>query len=294
MELRPGIAKWVSNVRIAEDGEPGSHEYLGAAPTDLADRTQWARAQVLPLATFAALRAIDVTQIVDGEVRIVRNKGVFYYDSVATGSEVLPNLVAPTVGPGFWRLCGREPGIVCKAMVRPHAYNTQNVGSAPELVDPANRTWGNASAGVTFMANGGMMFTSSPSLASAQEPSVLMDLTSIFAPFGGLSLSQVALFLAGGDGAATHAAIPLGRPKFAVVRSDLLGANVCLASTGWAVDGSASVGNYNAKHTIVFTPDQNQIIDPTKYAYQLVLEGEYSTNGVAFSTVFYGLEFTFA
>jgi hypothetical protein len=84
-------------------------------------------------------------------------------------------------------------------------------------------------------------------------------------------------------GAGGHGALPLSMPKFGVVRyGNLTLVPVSLLSgSGLVTDSSASVAAYEAIHEIVYTPDQNTLIDRALYSYGLNFMGEGHTNAVA-------------
>jgi hypothetical protein len=95
----------------------------------------------------------------------------------------------------------------------------------------------------------------------------------------GMVLSSVVVRLVG---AAAHGGLPQQMPAVAVVlvSSDSTLTYMKSTSNGWAIDGSANTGAYQASHNITFTPDQFNTIDHATYSYSLYLLGEGGANAL--------------
>jgi hypothetical protein len=97
----------------------------------------------------------------------------------------------------------------------------------------------------------------------------------------GATLSTATLYLRPISG---HGGLPTRQPKFGIVRKSVAGYNTAaesLLTTSYAQLAAGSVVAYEADSTIVYTPDQNNVIDRTLYSYTLVLYDEGGTNALA-------------
>lgn len=91
-----------------------------------------------------------------------------------------------------------------------------------------------------------------------------------------------------------HAALPARQPKLAIVRTPLTGyapVAVALLSTGsgYVQDTAADVAAFEADRSLVFTPDQNQVIDKLTYRYFAIVLDSAGTNSVA-GNAFHAIE----
>jgi hypothetical protein len=97
------------------------------------------------------------------------------------------------------------------------------------------------------------------------------------------TLSNITLYLRGGH-VSTHSALPATMPKLSLVQP---GASPTVIAT--ATDSSASVGAYDAQHTIVLSPALN-LASITPVA--LLFEGETGANSVTNALALYYFGFT--
>jgi hypothetical protein len=105
----------------------------------------------------------------------------------------------------------------------------------------------------------------------------------------GTTFSAVTLTVDGdANGVGPHAALPV-LPRITLWRQDA-GAGT-LVNVGNAVDSSAAVVNYEALHTIVFTPGAAQTVDEDNQ-YQLSIRGESGVNAIANALVIFGCHIT--
>lgn len=135
---------------------------------------------------------------------------------------------------------------------------------------------------VAFPVGGGMQFQV-VTTASAVAYGYWADI-GLWLP-DGATISTVTMSL---KGAAGHGALPLLMPKFGVWRRNkdfstgVTSGNIFLygggAGTGLVTDASASTAAYQATHDVVFTPDQNAVVDKSAYSYHLTYWNEGHTN----------------
>jgi hypothetical protein len=108
----------------------------------------------------------------------------------------------------------------------------------------------------------------------------------------GATLTSAAL-LFGGFG---HAGVPARQPAFGIVRglaTTQLGTAANLLSTGGGLVtlAAATQPAYDAAQVLVFTPDQNNVIDKTQYHYGAVFFDEAGTNAGAGGLGFLGISY---
>lgn len=101
--------------------------------------------------------------------------------------------------------------------------------------------------------------------------------------YQGATIASVTFYL---DAAGGHGALPT-MPSVAVYRSNLASApaSAHLLAAGWLSDSSANVAAYEVFHSIVYTPNQNNVVDKSQYSYFAYFQNEMGANRVA------GLEF---
>lgn len=136
-------ATWDTPIQGPNDGESALSDSVKATLTKrLTNRTKYLKdlaevsgvARLRSVADVAALKA--VTGQTTSDLRFVKGKGVYRFDSGAAGPEALPWIVQPTVGGGFWEhelvlVQGTDLAtVVSGKVVEPVPYGTRGVAGA--------------------------------------------------------------------------------------------------------------------------------------------------------------------
>ena len=239
-------------------------------------------------------------------MRLVKQYGLYVFDSSNVDSELIPFVIQPTVGTGRWL----HELYVTKGLANGLAYlnATQQLviqGSTDFPTFENTRTvtrvlGGDAVYGATSAVttkNRGEFFYGSElksSKADIQNGWLLVEYNSSGSAnqlgFGinldnalvdGATLNTVTVYLISGTG---RAALPSVMPTFGVHRVGKTSATSSdlVSGTGFTVDPSV-LGTYNSAtpHSWSATCNQNNVIDRSQYKYFLTLWDEASTNARA-------------
>ena len=144
-----------------------------------------------------------------------------------------------------------------------------------------------SSASANVGPNGGMV-TAVANVGSSQVWSYLFPLRFLH---NGATLSSATIYLL----PVSHAALPVTMPAFAIYRFNVATqTRTALASgSGYAVDPTALVANYNVLHNWTFTANQNNVIDTSQFQYFLYVWDEGGTNALGGSW-YSGFEITYS
>lgn len=262
-----------------------------AALQTVANRTRFLFDGSVPLADIAALKAI--ASPADALVRLVDGKGFYVFDGASSALESLPFIVTPTVGSGRWiRSDGSGQPMIPGSSGFPTFVTARTrtvsvpAGEAVGFEGPISS--GSETPSGQFAAydashavsrRGGELQVLFVNAGSAAHYAHFVPLSRYV--HDGATLTAATLYAAPNP---THSALPAVMPKFGLGRStkNVGSSEAALLSTGGGLvtDASATFGAYNAAHSIVFTPDQNNVIDRSLYHYFAVIYDEGHTNAL--------------
>lgn len=250
-------------------------------------------ARLNSLADLTALAAILTPT--DGLVRHVLGQGVYVFKTSAT-TGLSPFWVAATdATPGGWVSSTAHQLTLTRVVNASHLpvplVGAQGLANLTAASQPAN-LWPPASStttsdvvstsasGVSVGLQLGMAVNTAAALAHPYRFAIDQYLVD------GATLNSVTLKLTG------HGILPNSMPKIGITRVDVSGASTQLLSTGNGVtpDTSATGAAYAAKHDIVFTPDQNNVVDKATYSYAFWCFDEAGANALV-GQVLLGLTF---
>jgi len=273
----------LASVTEPVDGELRSVATVTAMTRTLADAIAFNDLTLAPLASIAALAAIVAP--IDGQLRFVRGQGAYVFDSAAAFVLSPWTVLANDATPGAW--------------VAADAHET-----ARTTYVPCNQIHGISDGAQSEynLANGDTVPVSSTSVGFGSGGGFLNKLFSTHATntYGyaisldrhlihGATLSTATLRM----GIGGMAGAPTVRSKVSIIRHE--------RNFGWlgAVDWLYSVGNsfqYDVSafttyqpRNLVFTPDQNNVIDLALYSYTAMIGDMNGTNVVASMVAYHSI-----
>ena len=265
---------------IPSDGDAFNVSSVNVAMQAIADRTQYLALRVVPLASLAALASILAPA--NGAGRHVVGQGLYTFQTSATAG-LLPFRVAAADGTaGGWVVSSAyQTALTRFVTLNGNVRISASVGAiAPVLtvnaltnnMDFAYPTVAQAGlsdrgffTNIVYSAGAGSYAWSMPLDQSLVDGSTLSSATLYFTPVGG------------------HVAVPTIQPWIGIIRNVRAGYNptstkLKSGATGYTQLAAATVVAYQVDQALVFTPDQNNLIDLTTYSYLLVIGDEGAGN----------------
>ena len=273
-------------ITIPSDGDPAAAASVNAPIQAIADGVTYLNpvaAYMLPLADLTALAAI--TTPADGRVCHVLSFGTFVFKTSATSGFSPFRVAAADATVGGWvsstnhqtsltRYLTLNKDVRISALSGAITAILASVG-LQNNVDYANPTVAQAGmsdrgfySNIVYGAGAGSYAWSVPLDAALVDGSTLSSATLHFRPVGG------------------HAAVPTVQPWFGILRNVRTSYNpvsekMKSGTTGYTQLAAASVAAYQVDQAMVFTPDQNNVIDLSTYSYLLVIGDEGAGNMLA-------------
>lgn len=277
-------ANYPENLTLPTDGDPNAASTYRPGFDGLADRTAFLKAGIAVVTDLNALAAI--ASPADGLVRHVLGQGLFVFKSSATTGLSPFRVAAADATPGGWvASAAHETSLTryvpCRAII----------GVTPSALLPtaANVLFNVLTASdLKFVAGGGVTILRSSTHAT-NAWGFLLPLDEHLVD--GATLASATLrWVPGGAGGP-----PAVLPRMAIVRSDRNGEGSPSAGTTYAslhssdfVFDAAGTYTIGAARDLVFTPDQNNVIDRSSYSYCALIYDECGT-GATDSNTFHAL-----
>ncbi len=265
------------DITLPADGENIDAADVNGPMQEIADGVKFLSATV---ATITALAAI--TTPTDGAVRHVLGFGWYTFKTSATTGLSPFRVAATDLTVGGW--------------VASDAHETTRSIHAP--CDRIHAITGDGAGAIATVNPTGVSFSWAP-LAQADG---LFDYGSFYAlrtftgatNHYGFKLPLDEFLIHGGTLASVllyyrptsaHAALPTRQPKIAVVRTPRTGysptpAALLSTGSGFAQDTAPDIASFEADRTLVYTPDQNNVIDKLTYRYYAIILDSAGTNAV--------------
>lgn len=230
----------------------------------------------IALADVTTLKAVSVSGIANLSIRTVSSQGDYVYDSARSDAESLPWVVAPNTGTGRWILANAA-ALLRSFAFRPDYWSHNTVASPASYFFAAGTTDLTIFDGHEYATPANYV----PVALHAVKFSEVYTASSTGYVYAqtlgpehlpqGRTLSTIALWI---DASGTsHASLPQNKPALTVVRTTRTGATYSKlqsgGTNGWSVDSSASVAAYETPHDLVFTANQNNVVDHSTYIYAL-------------------------
>lgn len=288
----PTAVELGSGITVPASGAPVLAADVIVPVAALADGVKFAQARSDVLADLTALAAILVPT--DGLVRHVLGFGMYVFKTSATTGLNPFRVAASDATPGGWvagaayettrsvlASCDHIRGISADGA---GAIATINPTSVSQVFGPVGIADGLVQAGGFYPLR---IFT-----GATNHYAWLLPLQEFM--IHGSTLSNATLLY---RPAAGHAGLPSRFPKLGIARSPLTPSYptpVSLISSGggFATDTAASTVAYQVDRSLVFTPDQNNVIDKLTYQYFAVIVDEAGTNALA-GTAFHAVQLDF-
>jgi hypothetical protein len=228
-----------------------------------------------PLASLAALAALAAPA--DGNVRHVLGNGLYVFKTSATAGLSPFRVAASDATPGGWVASNPYQTTLTRFLGMsnfgvPWITNT-SISPVLSVVGPKVP----ATSAQVFSYDQAITFQVVDT-GSAIARGLIFGISDLL--IDGATIASCTLSLWGAFSGPSHASLPALMPKFGILRISSAGAGVALLSTGGGLvtDTAASVGVYESQHDVVFTPDQNNIVDKSQYSYSLIVFNEGHTN----------------
>lgn len=103
-------SSYAPTLTMPDNGELADAAVLEALLAKIASRAGWLKAlatvtgvpKIANVSSVTNLKAIDVSTVSNGDVRIVEGSGLYQYDSGSSATEALPWIAQPNAGAGRW------------------------------------------------------------------------------------------------------------------------------------------------------------------------------------------------
>lgn len=264
------------NVTEPLDGELRSVASVTAMTRAIADGVAFNNAVRTPLATLAALAAIAAPA--DGTMRFVRGQGVFVFDSAASLTISPFTIAASDATPGMWVSATAHETSVTRWIPASYISGVSGTASGGPATDiPSCDPIGFVSTGIGAAFRAGLMKVglASTSLTNAYGFQMPID---EFLIDGSTIASATLLYRP-----TAHGATPLQQPRFGLIRMPKAGPYTTIPTTLLSTGGGLvqdSGGTYVSDRALLFTPNQNNVVNRSLYSYCALIWDEHSTNAV--------------
>jgi hypothetical protein len=271
------------------DGENRNVASVTNMTRAIANGVAFINAQNTRLASLAALTAIPAPTV--GMVRLVSGFGLYTFEASPPGGPSPFRLTADDATSGGWVSATAHQTTLIRQV--PLGFAVRGISGAspgpPGVINPISTAISYvplAYADTQFDASSfipARIYTGTP-----QSYAYLADLHSQLVDGASLASATLRFKPKGG-----HGALPTQQPALAICRSPVaaVGTPTNLLSTGngFAVLAAASVVAYEVDQGLVYTPNQNQVIDKTSYRYWAIIIDEAGTNAIA-GAAYYSIE----
>lgn len=266
------------NVTEPVDTEPRTVASVTQMTRPIADGVMHVQSRTDVVASVAALAGIAAPA--DGTVRHVLGFGLYVFKTSATTGLNPFRVAASDATPGGWVASAAHQTTLTRQV--PVGFRTRGItgsGGTPGTVTPTTTAQefcvlDKTDAAIFY----GALYTLRAFTGATQHYGYLVDLQSEMVDGATLSYAQLRFRPNG------HAGLPARQPMFAIVRSTVTAvtlANMLSTSNGFVTLAAANIAAYEAEQALVFTPNQNNVIDKTLYHYYAIIFDEAGTNALA-------------
>lgn len=271
----------LGTITVPADGDARNAAVFNVPMQAIADGVKFATVRGDALADLTALAAI--TTPANGLVRHVTGQGLYVFQTSATTGVSPYRVAAADATPGGWLSSHAHQTTqtrLVSASNMPMPW-VLNAATTPWTVGQVNVPGVPAAAATDIqLLNGQLQVNISVTTGSAVARALRFPIDQFLVD--GATLSSITMRMQGASG---HAALPALMPQFGVIRNDADGtsggtANLLTSGSGLVTDPTALLATYVAAHSVVFTPNQNNVIDKTQYSYSLIWWNEGSTNSI--------------
>lgn len=269
-------ASYPANITIPSDGDAFDASAFNPAYEGLADRASFLKAAIAtPLADLTALAAIAAPS--DGLVRHVVGHGLYVFKTSATTGLTPFRVAAADATPGGWVSSTAHETSVTKWVAAALTSGVSGNSGGPVAEPPSTDPTGFIGLSTGGRVRAGFLRVSLASLSGTDAYGFQIPLDAFLVD--GATLDTATLYFR----PTAHGADPAERPRFGIIRSPKAGpytvVPTALLSSGGGLVQDAG-GTYVSDRTLVFTPDQNNVIDLDAYTYTALIWDEHSTNAV--------------
>lgn len=259
----------LASITLPSDGDTRGAASINTPLQALADGLAQFTA---PLANIAALAAVGAPA--DGDVRHVLGHGLYVFKTSATTGLSPFRVAASDATPGGWLSSTAYETTVTRFRAAT-SLGAPWVTTAAVTPSTSGLAFAPSASAEVLAGQGIVTFAMAVSSGSAIARGFMWPIDDMLVD--GATLLSATLRVYGQN---AHGALPALMPKFGIVRSNDAGASVALLSTGsgLATDASAGVAAYETAHDIVYTANQNNVIDKASYGYSVVVFNEGHTN----------------
>jgi len=271
-----------TSITLPDDGDNENASSINVPLQGLADGLAVVGARTTPLADLTALAAITTPS--DGLKRSVLSFGSYVFKTSATTGFFPFRVAAADATTGGWvsdtaHETTKTVVVPCSAItcitggagaaggfdptLAPSTVSFVPIGAADATIWPSSLLSARTSTGATL--NFGYLL---PLDAYLTDGATLATATLSFHPVAG------------------HASVPTRMPRIAICRTPLTGylptlANLLSTASGWAVFATpGSPAAYQVDNSLVFTSDQNNVIDRTLYRYFAIIFDDGGTGAI--------------
>lgn len=271
----------LGSLTLPADGETIEAVDVNAPLQALGDGLTFESARTVPLADLVALAAI--TTPADGLVRHVLGFGWYVFKTSATAGLSPFRIAATDATAGGWLSSTTHQTTLIRQV--PVGLNFRGItnggaGSTPSTITPTTTTMSFiVPIGGDAQTDWGSMYPLRTFTGATQNFGYQIDINDELVDGATLASATLRCRPQGG-----HAGLPTRQPQLAIVRTTVTAvAQVNLLSTGngYVTMAAANTAAYQADQALVFTPDQNNVIDKTTYRYFAIIIDEAGTNAIA-------------
>lgn len=251
------------NVTEPVDTEPRTVASVTQMTRPIADGVMHVQSRTDVVASVAALAGIAAPA--DGTVRHVLGFGMYVFKTSATTGLNPFRVAASDATPGGWVASAAHQTTLTRQV--PVGLNFRGItnggsGSTPGTVTATTTTLGFCVAiGADAQLDYGSMYPLRVFTGATQNYGYMIDVNDEMVDGATLTSATLRFRPVGG-----HAGLPTRQPQFAIVRTTVTAvalANLLSTGNGYVTLAAGSTGAYQADQALVFSPDQNNVIDKT-------------------------------
>lgn len=271
----------LGSITLPGDGDARNASSVNVPVSAVADGVAFLGSTVADLAALSALLAPT-----DGAVRHVIGFGWYVFKTAVT-TGLYPFAVPPVdATPGRWvSSTNHQTTLTRQVPVGSRVRGITNGGSGstpgPDVINSTAINFIPVIGADGIFSTSGIFASSRVNTGASTNYAFLVDINDTMVDGATLSTAKIRFRPSG------HAGLPARQPQLAIVRGTFAGtglgtvSNLLTTGNGFAVLTAANLAAYDAAQALVFTPDQNNVVDKSTYYYFAIITDEAGTNAGA-------------
>ena len=266
----------LGSITLPADGENIDAMDVNSPLQAIADGVKFLQARTDVLADLTALAAIAAPA--NGLVRHVATHGLYVFQTSGTTGLSPFRVAATDATPGGWVASSAHEVTLTRWVAASYITGVSGTASAGATAEaPSTDPLGFVSTAASASFRAGHMKVGLASVHASNAFGFCLPLDAFLVD--GATLSSVSLLYK----PTAHGVSPTQFPRLGVIRSPKAGPYTVIPTTLLSTGGGLvqdSGGTYVSDRTLVFTPNQNNVIDRAAYTYTALIWDEHGTNAV--------------